>query len=275
MNAATHSDEWHDWVVPDAAAVPPEPSLTTFAPPDGTALRGVVLMLHGGQANSLAPVQRRNGSWWRMALLARAFARHAGRAGVAVELLRYSARGWNADAGPEPAPLVDGRWALAELSGRYRDVPLVLVGHSMGGRAACALAGEPGVTGVVALAPWLTAEELVEPAKGQRLVLAHGLNDRWTSPANSLDWSMRARAVSAQVARFELPGVGHFMFSRVGEWNGIVRRGAMGLLGVEPLPTEVAEAFALTDARAADDGGPLRQGVSTGEQGLRMPVEAS
>lgn len=256
--------------------VPSQPSLTTYNPANGTTLRGVVLMLHGGQATSLEPVQRRNGSWWRMALLARSFARHAGRAGVAVELLRYSARGWNADAGPVPAPLVDGRWALAEMADRYRDVPVVLVGHSMGGRAACALAGEPGVTGVVALAPWLTPEEPVEPAKGQRLVLAHGLDDRWTSPANSLDWSMRARAVSAQVARFELPGVGHFMFSRVGQWNGIVRQGALGLLGVEPLPSDMEKAFALTDTpEGADVGaGPLRAGVTAGEQGLRLPADS-
>ncbi|CAN5865541.1 alpha/beta hydrolase [soil metagenome] len=256
--------------MPDPTA---EPTLTTFAPPDGLAVRGVVLMLHGGQANSLEPVERRNGSWWRMALLARTFARAAGPAGVAVELLRYAARGWNADAGPVPGPLRDGRWAVERLAERYGDVPLVLVGHSMGGRAACALAGEPGVVGVVALAAWLTADEPVEPARGQRMVLAHGLKDRWTSPPASLEWSMRARAVAAQVARFELPSSGHFMFSAPGRWNAVVRRGALGLLGVEELPTAVQEAFALTDGLVTGgDGGPLRQGVTTGEQGLRLPV---
>ncbi len=237
------------------------------------AVRAVVLMLHGGQADSFEPVQRRNGSWWRMALLQRELAGPAGAAGVAVELLRYAARGWNAVPGGEPDPVRDGRWALWQVAERYGDaVPVVLVGHSMGGRAVCALADAPGVCGVVALAPWLTSKDPVDPARGQRLVLAHGLNDRWTSPQASLDWSVRARAASAQVARFELPGVGHFMFARTGQWNAIVRRGALGLLGLEPLPTVVEEAFSLTGAAAGAEGGQLRQQVTTGEQGLRLPA---
>lgn len=251
------------------------PALTAIAPPEGTDLRAVVLMLHGGQANSLQPVQRRNGSWWRMALLQRAFARPAGRHGVAVELLRYAARGWNATPGRTPDPVRDGRWALTHLAERYGDgVPLVLVGHSMGGRAACALADAPGVVGVVALAPWLTPKEPVDAARAQRLVLAHGSNDRWTSPATSLDWSMRARAEGAQVARFELSDVGHFMLARTTQWDAIVRNGALGLLGLAPLPTVVEEAFALTDAVPAPDPGALREHVSAGEQGLRLSASA-
>ncbi|WP_438949092.1 LLM class flavin-dependent oxidoreductase, partial [Streptomyces harbinensis] len=40
------------------------------------------------------------------------------------------------------------------LAARLGPVPVVLVGHSMGGRAALRAAGHPAVTGVVALAPW-------------------------------------------------------------------------------------------------------------------------
>ncbi len=231
-------------------------------------------MLHGGQATSHKPVQRRNGSWWRMALLQRALAGPAGSAGVVVELLRYAERGWNAGEGAQPAPLADGRWAVGEVTTRHGDVPVVLVGHSMGGRAVCALADSPGVVGVVALAPWMAPEESAEAASAQRFVLAHGLKDRWTSPANSLQWSQRARAVSAQVARFELPDVGHFMFSQTGRWNALVRHGALGLLGLEPLPTVVQEAFALTVARPAGDAGAVREHVTAGEQGLRLPVDS-
>ena len=248
-----------------------KPSLTTAAPAGAGAARGVVLMLHGGRASGSEPVQRRNASWWRMALLQRALAGPASSAGVVVELLRYAARGWNASSDREPAPVRDGRWALGQIAERYGvDVPVVLVGHSMGGRAACALADAPGVRGVVALAPWLAPGESVRAARDQRLVLAHGLMDRWTSPRGSLEWSQRARATGAQVARFELPMVGHFMLSRRSEWNAVVRRGSLGLLGLEPLPAAISDAFACTGTDGAGGGGALRAAVSAGEQGLRL-----
>jgi len=182
-----------------------------------------------------------------MAALARTLSRTAAPRGVPVELLRYRARGWNARPGHEPAPVGDGRWALDQLRQRYGEVPVVLVGHSMGGRTACALADAEGVVGVVALAPWLPAGEPVGPAARQRLVLAHGQADRWTSSTGSLEWSRRARRAGARVARYELGQVGHFMFSRVAQWNGLVRGAAMGLLGVGELPDEVLGAFDADD----------------------------
>ena len=237
----------------------PEAELTTRAPAQGRAVRGVVLMLHGGRASSHDPVRSTNTSWLRMLVLQRRLAGPANAAGVAVELLRYAERGWNADSGSEPGPVRDGRWALRQVAERYGGVPVVLVGHSMGGRAVCRLADAHGVDGLVALAPWLAPGEPVNAARGQRLMLAHGSMDRWTSPAGSLEWSVRAREVGAQVARFELPMVGHFMFARAGEWNGLVRRGTLGLLGIEPLPAAVTDAFAAPAAAAGRDG-------------LRLPV---
>ena len=225
----------------------PSPELTTIAPTTGRS-RAVVLMLHVGRDRSDDPVLRRHASWWRMALLQRRLAAHAGPAGVAVELLRYAVRGWNGTPGRDPAPVRDGRWALQRIEERYGQVPVVLVGHSMGGRAVCALAGEAGVSGVVALAPWLPDGEPVLAPPGQRLVMAHGLMDRWTSPRGSLRWAERARTVGVRIARFELPMVGHFMLGSGGEWNALVRRSALGLLGVEPLPAPVEQAYAATGA---------------------------
>lgn len=222
----------------------PEPVLTTWRPGEsGAEVRGVALLLHGGRAADPRPVMRRHASWWRMALLGRTLARTAARQGVAVELLRYRARGWNEAAGHEAGPVVDGRWALRTLAQRYGDVPVVLVGHSMGGRAACRLAGDGGVSGVVALAPWVSDADPVGQARRQRLVLAHGTMDRWTSPRGSLAWAARARAAGAWLARYELPMVGHFMFARTEQWNGLVRDCTLGLLGLAPLPADVEAAF--------------------------------
>jgi len=231
-------------------------------PAGGGEVLGVVLLLHGGRAHDDRPVERKHASWWRMALLARSLARAVAPAGVPVELLRYRARGWNAEPAAEsaiepatePAPVADARWALARLRDSYGDVPVVLVGHSMGGRAACALAGATGVAGVVGLAPWLPEGEPVAPAAGRRLVLAHGQRDRWTSAQGSLEWSRRARSAGALVARYELGAVGHFMASGRRQWNGLVRDASLGLLGLSALPPAMSDAFA-----------------GTGDEGLRLP----
>jgi dienelactone hydrolase len=190
-----------------------------------------------------------------MALLQKRLGPAARSSGAVVELLRYAERGWNARHGPRPAPIIDGLWALEQVRDRHGDVPVVLVGHSMGGRTACALARASGVQGVVALAPWLPPGEPVQAAAGQRVVIAHGLMDRWTSPRGSLDWSRRARAAGAKVARLEIPMVGHFMLSRTGDWNAIVRHSALGLLGVGPLPRLLQTAFDHPARGSADEAG--------------------
>ncbi|HLK94610.1 MAG TPA: alpha/beta fold hydrolase [Nocardioidaceae bacterium] len=240
------------------ATVTGSPGLTTYRARRSVVaaggVRGVALMLHGGRQQDERLVERTSTSWLRMVALARMLSRAAAPRGVAVELLRYRARGWNARPGREPAPVVDGRWALEQLRDRYGPAPIVLVGHSMGGRTACALADAAGVSGVVALAPWLPPGEPVAPAAGQRLVLAHGQADRWTSAAGSLEWSRRARRSGARVARYDLGPVGHFMLSQVGQWNGLVRDAALGLLDVGVLPAEVVTAF-----------------TATGDDGLRLP----
>ncbi len=189
-----------------------------------------------------------------MWLIGNTLARSAGPHGVTVALLRYGARGWNAGGAIDPAPVTEGRAALRALRERYGEAPVVLVGHSMGGRAVCALAAEPGVRGVVALAPWLPEGEPVRVGTAQRLIMAHGTADRWTSPPGSLAWARRARRAGAGVARFELEAAGHFMFGRPGEWNQIVRDSTLGLLGVRPLDPTVSAALA-----------------ATGDDGLRLP----
>jgi pimeloyl-ACP methyl ester carboxylesterase len=79
-------------------------------------------------------------------------------AGPAVHLLRYRYRGWNA---PAADPVLDTTWALEEIASRHPGAPVVLVGHSMGGRAALWAAGAANVTAVCALAPWLVGTDPV------------------------------------------------------------------------------------------------------------------
>ena len=85
----------------------------------------------------------------------------AGRDGLAVARLRYRVRGWN---GADAAPVADAHWALDQLTARFPGVPIALVGHSMGGRAALYAAGHPAVRAVVGLAPW------IEPGDTERTI---------------------------------------------------------------------------------------------------------
>ena len=115
------------------------------------------------------------------------------RAGVPAYRLRYRFRGWNAD-GATPDPVSDARWALDEIRRRHGDdVPIVLVGHSMGGRTALWVAGDAQVAGVVALAPWCEAGDPVDQLAGRDVLIAHGTRDRITSPSGSLGYARRAR----------------------------------------------------------------------------------
>jgi pimeloyl-ACP methyl ester carboxylesterase len=171
-------------------------------------------------------------SYLRMVPIAQSVHRSARGDGTAVWLLRNRVRGWN-----EPArdPVRDARWAMQRIRERHPGCGIVLVGHSMGGRAALRVAGDPGVVGVCALAPWIEAAEPVEQLTGQLVVIAHGNRDRWTDPAQSHEYARRAGQVSDRVCRFEVRGSGHTMLSRSGDWTGLVRAFVDGATGVEPM----------------------------------------
>ena len=139
---------------------------------DAAAPTGIVLVLHGGRVNSTDPVRPWNLALARMRLFVAPVLEHAAPAGVAVAVLRYRHRGWNQEAADAHA---DAEWALGELSRRYGPVPVALIGHSMGGRAALRAGGHPSVTGIAALAPWAPDGEPVEQLAGQPVAVS----DRW------------------------------------------------------------------------------------------------
>jgi pimeloyl-ACP methyl ester carboxylesterase len=200
--------------------------------PGTTSVRAVAVVLHGGRETSVAPVSARQLAVLRMVPIARHLA-SAGKAdGLGVWRLRFRYRGWNSDA----RPVADVRWAARQLREQYGDVPIVLVGHSMGGRAALWAADEPGVVGVVGLAPWVTPNEPSKQVIGRRLLVVHGTRDRTTSAKNSKALVDAVRAESDVDATFvHLAGDGHGMLRRAGVWNDLTAEFAMSAaLGVAP-----------------------------------------
>jgi alpha-beta hydrolase superfamily lysophospholipase len=190
--------------------------------------RAVVLVLHGGQEHSHAPTSPWHSSPLRMVPFARALHRAGRDHGVAVWRARYQVRGWN---GEERSPVPDARAALEQVRARYADAPVVLVGHSMGGRTAVHVLADPSVVALVGLAPWLPGDP-VEGAGGKSVLIAHGADDRTTSPEQTLAWSERARAAGASVTYARLLGCGHYLLRRVGLWTDLTTGFALGALGI-------------------------------------------
>ncbi|WP_051966823.1 alpha/beta fold hydrolase [Kitasatospora mediocidica] len=221
--------------------------------------RAVVLVLHGGQVESTAPARAWHLAVVRMHGFVRSVARETAGNEVAVGLLRYRYRGWNGDRAHAAA---DVRAALDAVAAAHGPVPVVLVGHSMGGRAALRAAGHPSVTGVVALAPWCPPEDPCEQLAGRRLVALHGDRDRVTDPAQTRSLAARARAAGASVAAIEVTGASHGMLQRSADWHRAAARLAAALLDLRELPEPVARAMALGGA----DPGGLRLPLPTFEQ---------
>ncbi|GAB3001211.1 hypothetical protein MBOU_31890 [Mycobacterium bourgelatii] len=151
----------------------------------------------------------------RMAFLTRALRRRLGP-DVVVRQVQYRLRGWNS---PQLDPVHDAQRTLAELRTHYGPKPVVLVGHSMGGRVAARLASKGGVDAVVALAPWWVngaGDHIPAPT---RLLVVHGTADTRTDPADSQLQVSRARARGLDAQWIGIEGVGHHMVRRWREWH--------------------------------------------------------
>jgi dienelactone hydrolase len=180
-------------------------------PPAGA---GLVLVLHGGRSESTDPVTRTQLTVLRMIPLSHAIRRAVAPLGGAVRTPLFSVRGWN---GASAAPVADlARW----LDDAPPGVPVVLVGHSMGARAALRAAGHPRVIAVAGLAPWLPPGEPVAQLAGRRVLLAHGDRDHVTSPAQT--WAYAARAASVtDVTAVPVPGGDHAMLRRARQFHAL------------------------------------------------------
>ena len=184
-------------------------------------------MLHGGKEHSTQPVDRRSASWRRMAALQRAITPGLHEVGASTWLLRYRTRGW--DGGADK--LDDARWALDEIGHLVGEVPVVLLGHSMGARTAVHVADAPQVRGVVALAPWLPAGEPVAALTGKVLRAAHGRRDQITSYRATRAYVERAVDAGSDASLRDMGWAGHYLLSRVSLWNAFAASAARALVG--------------------------------------------
>ena len=202
-----------------------DPHLTTYDAPGRP--RAMVLVLHGGKPRSSQAVDGRSASWRRAAWLARDIAKRANDAGVGVWLVRYRRRGWN---GGTDA-LADARWALDRLREVHGDVPVVLLGHSMGARVAVHAADDPSVVGVVGLAPWWSAQDPVAGLAGRTLRAAHGRRDRITSFRETARFVERARSVADSAELEDMGALGHYMLTGSRRWHDVAIEAVLEVLG--------------------------------------------
>jgi pimeloyl-ACP methyl ester carboxylesterase len=172
------------------------PRLVPVSTPDTA--RGVVLVLHGGARKpgrpGVSPTRAGHREW-------------------AVFRLLNAQRGWQ----PGATPVDDARWALRELSARYDGVPVALVGHSLGGRAAVLTAGAPQVAVAVSLAGWFEPTDRVD-APAADLLFVHGDADRVASRGTALTVARSARARSVEFTT--VPGGKHAMLRHGGAFVG-------------------------------------------------------
>ncbi len=214
------------------------PALEHSAAPAPT--RAVALFCHGGTVESVQPPRERALSLLRMRAIEEFVRRNAAPRGLDTYLLRYRVAGWN---GLAADAFADVRWALERIREEHGDgVPVVLVGHSMGGRAVLRAGGEPGVAAVCGLAPWTPPGEPVGHLRGRTAVLLHGRGDRWVPARLSADYAVRAQRAGARIARFTLAG-GHSMVRRSGTWHALVRDVVLAGAGFAPERPDVRAAL--------------------------------
>ncbi|MFG3193445.1 alpha/beta hydrolase [Streptomyces omiyaensis] len=213
--------------VPSRSAAPPELLVRYGA----EAPAGAVLLLHGGRADGLEAPPLLNLPALRMRPFAGALRRAVRGRAVLVAEARYRHRGWN---GERADAARDAEAALAGLRARFGETPVVLVGHSMGGRAALAVAGDPAVLGVVALAPWCPPGEPVAHLAGRRLHLLHDETDRVTAARDSWAFVRRAREAGADATGVPMPAGGHAMLRDARLWHRRATELALETLASSP-----------------------------------------
>lgn len=203
--------------------------------------RAAVITLHGGPVVGHGPAR----PWQLAALRMRPVLRTSAAAVSLHEVLlgqvRYRYRGWN-DGDAEQ----DALRALSELGRLAGDVPVVLVGHAMGGRAALRVAAHPQVQGVVALAPWVPVEESAAHLAGRSVLLVQGHDGR-AAEVEAWCYAERARAAGARAGVVVIRGGGPWMMRRAGTWHRTV------LTAVRQVP----QSRAAGPHRAWSSGGPV------------------
>ena len=164
-----------------------------------------MLVLHGGGSRGeramVSPTQL---SVLRMIPTARTVA-GAGRGRLAVFRLLNSYRGWDST----HTPVADVAWALDQLRTDFGHLPVGLVGHSLGGRAALLGGAHEDVRSVVALNPWVHPTDDAD-LHGRQVLIVHGELDRVAVPAKAVAMARRL-ARRATVGFITIPEGSHGM----------------------------------------------------------------
>jgi predicted esterase len=193
----------------------------------------VALVLHGGGSRVAdQAVSRTQPSVLRMVPVASRLAVE-GRGRLAVRRLLNSTRGW----GGRPNPVEDVLWALDRIEERLGGLPVALVGHSLGGRAALLAATHPRVRSVVGMATWLAPDDPVAPLEGRDVLLVHGDADRVARLGPAADLAARL-ATTTRAGLVTVRGGRHSMVRRHGVFDGLTARWVSAtLLGKDAGPT--------------------------------------
>jgi dienelactone hydrolase len=205
-----------------------------------TSVRGVVVVAHGGQEASTAPTTAVQPAVLRMIPVAAAIGQAVRGSAVVVRRPRFRVRGWN---GAQASPVQDLTELLDDIRGQFGPVPVVVVGHSMGARAAMRAAGHPSVAAVAGLAPWLPPGEPVDQLAGRSILLAHGTADTVTSAAETWAYAERARTLT-RVTEVEMRGGDHPMIRRASVWHALAATFTCVSLGLSPPAGPAASALA-------------------------------
>ncbi|MBM6545024.1 alpha/beta fold hydrolase [Janibacter sp. YIM B02568] len=189
--------------------------------------RAIALVLHGGRAEERQPNRWRDISYLRMLPFAASIAR-ASNGRVAPVLVHNTHGGWIAKGG---SGVVQAREVIRELVEKH-ELPVVVLGHSSGGWVGLRVAADPGVAGVVALAPWVGERERTAHLRSPdvRLRVIHGDADDVCDPERARALVGRVAAAGAD-ATFELvPGGNHALLDSPRQWHGRASRAVLDLV---------------------------------------------
>jgi pimeloyl-ACP methyl ester carboxylesterase len=213
-----------------------QPVLVHLAVP--TAPLAIVLLLHGGRESGYGRVPAYRLSFLRMRPFARAV--HERSRETALALLRYRYRGWNA---PDADPVQDTEWALEQLLHTHGALPVILVGHSMGGRAGLRVAGHPQVAAIAGLAPWLPGGEPIDQLEDRDVLLMHGTADVTTRPKATAEFARTIAPIARRVACVQIKRSSHGMLQRARLWHELTAAYVDNVVNGSPLPAPLLEAF--------------------------------
>ena len=163
----------------------------------GPTSRCAVVCMNGGQAREVEGTWSASIEWLVRRLSTRL-------PEIAFAEVRYRVKSWKR----LESCFEDARAAVREVG-----APRTLfLGFSMGGAVSIGIADEPGVEGVIGLAPWIPEQLDVSRLHGKRLSVFHGALDRWlpgipgVSAGHSRKGFERARARGADGRYVLIPG---------------------------------------------------------------------